>query len=268
MLGVADAREHRRLVDEAAPAVLRHRELRQRPEPVAGARLCDHLLRLRPEAALRERLDQPFDVDPRVPGREVRPLREITHPHAIAADGGERRAPGRLLQVPGLARRDRHARCEALDVPLPRARQRLVEVVRVEDESPVGRRVRAEVHQVRVAAELGGDPAHGRPRKVGGHDGRRPAEEGERRRGHPPVADRDEVGDALAPLTFEDGDRVEPVGGRRPRGVALPRHRLAASRPIRVGPPPRVAAHRTSPVIAAPSGAPRTLLQSSTSSTS
>ena len=53
-----------------------------------------------------------------------------------------------------VARRDREARREALDVVLERARQRLVEVVEVEQQLPLRRGERAEVRQVGVAAQL------------------------------------------------------------------------------------------------------------------
>ena len=49
---------------------------------------------------------------------------------------------------------DREAGDEPLDVPLERSRQGLVEVVDIEDERPVRRRIDAEVGEVRVAAEL------------------------------------------------------------------------------------------------------------------
>ena len=53
-----------------------------------------------------------------------------------------------------VAPRDREARDEPLDVPLERARKRLVEVVEAEDEPPVRRSKAAEVREVRVSAEL------------------------------------------------------------------------------------------------------------------
>ena len=67
---------------------------------------------------------------------------------------------GRRTPVPGS---DLHAGHQPLDVPLPRSRQRLVEVVEVEDQGPVGRGVPAEVRQVGVPAELDAD-AGGRRR--------------------------------------------------------------------------------------------------------
>ena len=62
---------------------------------------------------------------------------------------------------------DHEARGQPLQIPLPRARQRLVEVVGVEHQLPLTGRVGAEVGQVRIAAELHVQPADGRPRQVG-----------------------------------------------------------------------------------------------------
>ena len=56
-------------------------------------------------------------------------------------------------------RRDHDARREPLEIPLEWGRQRLVEVVDVEDDVALRRREAAEVHQVRVAAGLHADPA-------------------------------------------------------------------------------------------------------------
>jgi len=53
-----------------------------------------------------------------------------------------------------LSCRDLEAGREALDIPLERARERLVEVVGVEDEVAFRRREAAEIGEVRVAREL------------------------------------------------------------------------------------------------------------------
>ena len=53
-----------------------------------------------------------------------------------------------------LAARHLEARREALQVPLERAGERLVEVVQVEDEVALGRGEATEVREVRVTAEL------------------------------------------------------------------------------------------------------------------
>ena len=54
-------------------------------------------------------------------------------------------------------RRSRSCR-EPLHVPLPRARQRLVEVIDVEHQPAIGRPEHSEVHEVRIAAQLRCEP--------------------------------------------------------------------------------------------------------------
>ena len=68
-----------------------------------------------------------------------------------------------------IAAGDGEARDEALDVPLERAGQRLVEVVDAEDHPAVRRRERAEVGEVRVAAELCVEAGARAAREVGRH---------------------------------------------------------------------------------------------------
>ena len=58
---------------------------------------------------------------------------------------------------------DREACGQSLHVPLERPRQRLVEIVDAEDESPVRRGEDAEVREVRVTTQLRVDPC---PRPV------------------------------------------------------------------------------------------------------
>jgi hypothetical protein len=102
------------------------------------------------------------------------------------------RSPGRLavekIEVP---RGEDDARREALDVPVPRRGQRLVEIVDVEENVPLRRREAAEIHQVSVAARLHPEPGGRGRRHVGGHDRGGAAIESERRLRHPPEADRD-----------------------------------------------------------------------------
>ena len=83
-------------------------------------------------------------------------------------------------------------------------------------------------------------PLVGVAREVGGHRQRRAAVERERRRGHPAVADRHELGDPRRRLLLEEGDRVRPV--RAP--AARPRGRPAGRVPV----PPARAAARSSRV--------------------
>ena len=60
----------------------------------------------------------------------------------------------RWSSKPDPAPGDREARHQALDVPLPRPGQRLVEVVDVEHQPPIRGGEAAEVRQVGIAAEL------------------------------------------------------------------------------------------------------------------
>jgi len=71
----------------------------------------------------------------------------------------------------------RKASDEPLHIPLERTRQRLVEVVRVEHETPVRGRVDPEVREVRITAQLHVQPRPWHAREIGGRDVRRPAVE-------------------------------------------------------------------------------------------
>ena len=94
------------------------------------------------------------------------------------------------LREPVVARRDREARRHPLHVVLERPGQRLVEVVQVEHQRPLGRCEHTEVREVRVAAELDVQPGRRRVLQVRGHDLRRAPVERERRDHHPPVPHR------------------------------------------------------------------------------
>ena len=107
-----------------------------------------------------------------------------------------------------VARGDQDARGEPLDVPLPRAGQRLVEVVDVEHQAPLGRGEHAEVGQVRVPAALHPQAGARRRGEIVRHDLRGAAVEGERRDEHPPVADRDELRDPRLRLALEQLNRI------------------------------------------------------------
>ena len=93
--------------------------------------------------------------------------------------GGDRRGSGVGLGEFVVARGDREARGHALDVVLEGSGERLVEVVEVEHERPLGRRKRAEVRKVRVSAELHVEPGRRGVLQIRGHDLRRAPVEGE-----------------------------------------------------------------------------------------
>ena len=141
---------------------------------------------------------------------------EAAHRQAVLAYalGDDPAAP--LGGEPDVAAGDLRAGGHPLDIPLPRARERLVEVVRAEDQPPVGRREGPEVRDVGVPAGLHDDAAVGGPREVGGHHRGGAAKEGERRQQHAPVADRQELLDARGGLMVEQGDGIRPVGRGRP----------------------------------------------------
>ena len=107
-------------------------------------------------------------------------------------------------------------RRESLEVPLERAMKRLVEIVDVEHEVPLGRGEKPEVGQVGVAAHLDDDPGVRCRSEVGGHRQRGTAVERERRDGHATVSDRDELGDPRRRLLLEQRHGVGAIGGRLP----------------------------------------------------
>ena len=217
---VVDALDQRRGADDPMPAVDDLGQPGKRPRAVL-------LARLRGRAAGRLDGDASFglvehvvEVHPRVPDVEVPHRGEAPHRLAVPADRGEDGRPALPGREAAIAPADLDARGEPLDVPLPRPLVRLVEVVEVEDEPAVGGGEDAEVRQVRVAAELGGDAGRRATGEIGGHDRRGAAEERERRGEHPAVADRDELGHPRRGLLLQDRDRVGPVGGGLPLGVA------------------------------------------------
>ena len=135
-------------------------------------------------------------VDARVPDVQCTHVGILRDPLAIRTRASQR---GIALVGGGESvrpRSEREARREPLDIPLPRARQRLVEIVDVEDLAPFRRREAAEVHQVAIAARLHANARVRRGRKVGGHVERRTSVEREGRHRHAPVADRNQLGDA------------------------------------------------------------------------
>ena len=233
--------QQRRFAAEPHLAVDRLGQPLKRPEAVLGAGLGDVLAdpldlgRVRLLLQLRE---PRLGVEARVPDFEVALRGEGAHRVPVGARGRLRHRPPPLAADAVFAGGDREAGGEPLDVPLPRPRQRLVEVVEVEDEAAVGRREDAEVGEVGVAAGLDPQAGGGRCREIGRHHGGGAAEEGERRGRHPAVADRDQLRDPGDRLSLEDRDGVlAPLPGFHPawldRGAreraALPSSALSAA---------------------------------------
>ena len=176
-------------------------------------------------------------VEPRVPELDGALLGHLQHRLAVGADAVQDDRPPRGRGVAVVARGDLEARREALDVPLPRPGQRLVEVVDVEDQPPLGRLEEAEVHEVGVAAQLGREPGVGRPGQVRRHEQRAAPVERAGRDEHAAVADGHQLLDPVGRLLLEQADRVRPAGGRLParvRGAGRPlARRLAAGGALR-----------------------------------
>ncbi len=111
---------------------------------------------------------------------------------------------------------------EPLHVPLPGRRQRLVEVVDVEDEPAFGRGKAAEIHQVAITARLDANTGRRRMGQIGRHDRRGAAIEGERRSQHAAIAKRHQLLHAGRVGGAKDADRV---GSMRRRSARQHGHR-------------------------------------------
>ena len=238
-LEVIDRHDQWRLGDDPCLSVNHARQFREGRHAVLGARLGELLLGFLHDLGLElrgELLNRALDVQVRVPDVEVLHAREPRHRGAVLLDGVK---DDPLLVLDGeaaVARGDQHAHGKALDIPLPRPRERLVEVVDVEHQPALGRGKRAEVRQVRVTAALHGEARVGRRRQIAGHDQRRTPIEGERRDQHAPVADRHELRHPRLGLALEQLDRINAARRRLEDGVARARNLgpcgLAASRPL------------------------------------
>ena len=183
-------------------------QLRHGAQMVLGARPCDAPLESR--ALLRghpvtDVAEDAGDIEPRIPGLQIAQRGEVPHRLAVGAHGGLHRSAPRHRRQAELAAGDRDARREPLDIPLPRTACGLVEIVDVEHQLAVGRSETAEVRQVRITAQL---DRRARPRRlgeVGGHQSGSAAEEGERRRQHPPVPNWHQLGHAIRGLVQQHG---------------------------------------------------------------
>ena len=176
-----------------------------------------------------------LDVGEGVPDVEPRHPRERPDRLAVGAprglDDGVRVGRGEAA----VAGSDLQAGAQSLDVPLPGARQRFVEVVDVEHEVPFRRGEEPEVGQVRVTARLNGEPRGGGCCQVADHHRCRPAEKAQRRGGHPSVADWQQLRNPRPVLPGQDGERIGTGGRRRELSERRTRH-YAAGSPTTVGP--------------------------------
>ena len=220
-----DRDDQRRVARDPGLAVDDLRELRERLQAVLRA--CLGQVALEPLPLLwgplpSQRRDL-VDVDAGVPDLEVghraeRPDRVPVRTRHRPVD-----RPALFGVEASIPARHGEARHQPLQVPLERARQRLVEVVDAEHKPPIGRAERTEVGQVRIATELHLQPAPRRAGQIGRHRVGRAAEERERRHQHPPIADRHQLLHPRSSLLLQQLDRITPIGSRLP--FALPRAR-------------------------------------------
>ena len=185
-----DMADERRIVDDLQRAVGLLGQLGKDPQAGALADLGHAKLAFEVLGALLPGDDEHRgDIHPVIPDVQRPHHPELGHPLPVGADGPADHLAGLLiadLQVPG---GQHHARGQPLHVPLPGRGQRLVEVVDVEDQIPLGGAEDPEVGQVRVAAGLHPQPGGGGSGQVVRHDHRGAAQERERRGEHPPVPD-------------------------------------------------------------------------------
>ena len=219
---LVDRLDQRRIADDPGLTVHHLGELLEDLHAVLGLGLVERLLgalehRLRRQLA--HRGHQVLDVQVRVPDVEVGLAGKLAQRLAVGADGASHDRLAFGLRIAVLTACDREAGRQPLHVPLPGARQRLVEIVDVEHQPPLRRCEHAEVRKVRVAAELHLQPRRRRVREIGCLEQRGTAVEGERRHPHPSVADRHQLGHTALGLSLQQGDRVWPVGRRFELGM-------------------------------------------------
>ena len=152
-------------------------------------------------------------IDPAVPDLERRKLHEREHVFAIGGHGAGSEAARPLVRHVRRPGRDGDAGRQTLDVDGEiDARQRLIEIVNVEEDVVFGRIERAEVHQMTVAAGLNRRAGNRLMREIGRHHGRRAAKKAERVGRHELVTQRQEFGDPLRVGFRKNGDGV-PIPG-------------------------------------------------------
>ena len=123
-----------------------------------------------------------------------------------------RDSPGAKSVVPA---GDHETGRQAFDVPFPRAGQRLVEIVHVENQIPLGRGKHAKVQQVAIAAQLHPQAGRRRAGQVGRHDRRRSAIKRKRRLLHAAITNRQQMRHAVDARLDDDLDRIAAIGRRR-----------------------------------------------------
>ena len=231
---VLDRDDQWRVGDDSAFAVDLVGQLGERLHAVLGSGLRDVRPSLRPlllGGYGLQLLEQRLNLDVGIPDIQVAHRGSLPHPGPVLRGHRQHdRAPLRGRE-PAIPAGDLETRGQPLHVPLPRARQRLVEIVDVEHQLPLGGGEHPEVRQVRVAANLDRQPGARGGGQVGGHDQRGTPVERERRHQHPAVTDRNQLRNPACRLLLQQPDRVGAVGRRLPAAMAGPRNLITRRLP-------------------------------------
>ena len=179
----------------------------------------------------RQDLENAVEVDAIVPDVQRTHRGVVGHMLAVGAHGFRRRLRRLAVEQPDVMGGDDDAGRQPLDVPLPRRRQGLVEIVDVEEDVALGGGEAAEIHEVSVAASLHAKPGGGGRGEVGRHDRSRAAIEGEWRLRHAPEADRDQLRNPAFIGLVQKLDRIAPVLGRLPAALRCARRGVAQRLP-------------------------------------
>ena len=146
---------------------------------------------------------------------------------AIGGDAGGHR--GTALGFGGSVLSSGHpeARHQPAQIPLPGPGMRLVEVVQVDHQILLGRRVETEVAEMRITTDDRGDAGGRKLRNVIRHDARGATKEAIGRGHHAADPDRDQPLHSPFVRTHDLFDRIRPVRGCRPVPHRAARHLLA-----------------------------------------
>ena len=170
-------------------------------------------------------------VDPVVPDLERTHLGELPHPFPIGPHHGGRSLDRLLVVESHIARRDDEACHQPLEVPLPRPRHRLVEIVETEHHVAFRRCEQPEVHQMTIAARLHLQTRRRHCRQIGSHHRGRTPQERERAHRHTTETDRHQILQPTLVRGHQHLDRITTIRRRCPLPMTHPRHASRRLRP-------------------------------------
>lgn len=163
--------------------------------------------------------DERLRVEARIPDFERAHARTLAQVLAIGRYTLHRSLPsypvGQLVVACGDGKADR----QSLQIPFPGRWQGLIEVVEIKNQVALGRREQAEIQQVCVAAGLNLQAGRRGGCKVGGHQRRGAAQEGERAAQHAAVSDRYQFRHTIPIRLFKNVDGIAPSRRRSPVGM-------------------------------------------------